>query len=208
MPTSSRCGNVESGYFSLVVIKRGFPANIFYIMGASGAGKDSLINQCRVLELTELHCIVAHRYITRPANAGGENHIELNCSEFQQRVSTGSFAMHWEANGHLYGIGCELHQWLKAGSHVVVNGSRAYLPQAIERFGATLLPIQIQVSPAILKQRLLARGRESAEAIEQRVRRAVELADVARDNCLIINNDGPLEDTAAVLMNLIRCQAK
>ncbi|SQB25645.1 ribose 1,5-bisphosphokinase [Citrobacter koseri] len=48
----------------------------------------------------------------------------------------------------------EIDLWLHAGFDVVVNGSRAHLPQAQARYGKALLPICLQVSPDILRQRL------------------------------------------------------
>jgi ribose 1,5-bisphosphokinase len=176
---------------------------LIYLMGSSGAGKDSIINRCRLRLQPEHRCLVAHRYITRSADAGGENFIELSLPEFRQRELMGAFAMHWEANGHQYGIGCELYKWREAGFHVIVNGSRAYLADAIGQFGAGLLPIHIQVSPDILKKRLLERGRESLEAVEKRIRRAAELSGIAGDQCLSLNNDGSLEQTVDALLAII-----
>ncbi|WP_245601050.1 nucleoside/nucleotide kinase family protein [Marinobacterium jannaschii] len=44
---------------------------LFYLVGASGAGKDSLLEGVRQRLRPEHYCYVAHRYITRPAAAGG-----------------------------------------------------------------------------------------------------------------------------------------
>ena len=46
---------------------------LIWLMGASGSGKDSLLTELRQREQTQL--LVAHRYITRDASAGSENHI-------------------------------------------------------------------------------------------------------------------------------------
>ncbi|MDX5297933.1 MAG: phosphonate metabolism protein/1,5-bisphosphokinase (PRPP-forming) PhnN, partial [Gammaproteobacteria bacterium] len=99
-------------------------ARLFYLMGPSGAGKDALLRHCRQ-RLMDIPCLVAHRYITRPPELEGENHIWLPDSEFDARARLGAFAMHWQAHGHRYGIGQEVNHWLDAGTHVLVNGSRA-----------------------------------------------------------------------------------
>jgi ribose 1,5-bisphosphokinase len=52
-------------------------------MGPSGSGKDSLLSALRQREHSQL--LVAHRYITRAANAGSENHISLSEQEFYPR---------------------------------------------------------------------------------------------------------------------------
>lgn len=55
---------------------------------------------------------------------------------------------------------------------MLVNGSRAHLPQARARYQSALLPICLQVSPEILRQRLENRGRENASEINARLARA------------------------------------
>lgn len=53
---------------------------LIWLMGPSGSGKDSLLSALRQREHSQL--LVAHRYITRAANAGSENHIALSEQEF------------------------------------------------------------------------------------------------------------------------------
>lgn len=178
-------------------------AKIFYIMGASCSGKDSVMDRCRLYLKAEHRCLVAHRYITRPAQAGGENHVELSLQEFQQRVEMNGFAMHWEANGYWYGIGCELYHWLGNGYHVLLNGSRAYLPEAIQLYKDVLIPVYLTITPATLKNRLIERGRESATAIEQRVKRAKDYSLVNDESCMVLDNNGELDHTVNALMEII-----
>ena len=104
---------------------------LIWLMGASGSGKDSLLTELRQREQTQL--LVAHRYITRAASAGSENHIALSEQEFFTRAGQNLLALSWHANGLYYGVGVEIDLWLHAGFDVVVNGSRAHLPQALAR---------------------------------------------------------------------------
>lgn len=97
---------------------------LIYIIGPSGSGKDTFINLGRQHLGREPDVCFAHRYITRPASAGGENHIALTEEEFLARQSAGLFAMNWYSHGYHYGIGIEINQWLALGLTVVVNGSR------------------------------------------------------------------------------------
>lgn len=117
---------------------------LIWLMGASGSGKDSLLTELRQREQTQL--LVAHRYITRAASAGSENHIALSEQEFFTRAGQNLLALSWHANGLYYGIGVEIDLWLHAGFDVLVNGSRAHLPQARARYQSALLPICLQVS--------------------------------------------------------------
>jgi ribose 1,5-bisphosphokinase len=146
--------------------------------------------------------VFAHRYITRPADAGGENHVALSDEEFQARLSARLFALHWHSHGHAYGIGIEINQWLAKGVTVVVNGSRAYLSEA-RRAYPELLPVWIEVSPQVLRQRLLKRGRETAEEIKRRLARHQNLRD-GKPGGEVIRNDGRLEEAGDALVALIR----
>ncbi|MGL4204494.1 MAG: ribose 1,5-bisphosphokinase, partial [Enterobacter roggenkampii] len=116
---------------------------LIWLMGPSGSGKDSLLSALRQQEHPQL--LVAHRYITRAANAGSENHIALSEQEFFTRAGQNLLALSWHANGYYYGIGIETDLWLHAGFDVLVNGSRAHLSQARARYGAALLPVCLQV---------------------------------------------------------------
>lgn len=111
---------------------------LIWLMGASGSGKDSLLTELRQREQTQL--LVAHRYITRAASAGSENHIALSEQEFFTRAGQNLLALSWHANGLYYGIGVEIDLWLHAGFDVVVNGSRAHLPQARARYQSARCP--------------------------------------------------------------------
>ncbi|HAJ6816140.1 ribose 1,5-bisphosphokinase [Escherichia coli] len=102
---------------------------LIWLMGPSGSGKDSLLAELRLREQTQL--LVAHRYITRDASAGSENHIALSEQEFFTRAGQNLLALSWHANGLYYGVGVEIDLWLHAGFDVLVNGSRAHLPQVM-----------------------------------------------------------------------------
>ena len=61
--------------------------NFFFVVGPSGAGKDSLIDGARQ-QLDPAQFIFAKRTITRPADSGGEAHQACTQSEFDQLSST------------------------------------------------------------------------------------------------------------------------
>lgn len=171
---------------------------LIWLMGPSGSGKDSLLAELRQQEHEQL--LIAHRYITRAANAGNENHIALSEQEFFIRARQNLLALSWYANGLYYGLGIEIDLWLHAGFDVVVNGSRAHLPQAQARYGVSLLPICLTVSSDILRQRLQARGRENEAEIAARLERATHYPPF---NCHILNNDGSLLQSVEMLLILM-----
>ena len=175
---------------------------LFYLIGPSGAGKDSLISYARKRLDGEYFIIFAHRYITRPPLTEGENHVALSEKEFRARLDKNLFAMHWQSHGYHYGIGIEIDTWLSQECRVVVNGSRAYLPHALERY-PQLQVVLIDVSDAELKRRLQIRGRETAEQIQSRLAHHRQLKNEGLynvPNITIIHNDGPLKTAGELLV--------
>lgn len=175
---------------------------LFYLMGPAGSGKDTLLRCCRE-RLVDSRCLIAPRYITREPDLLGENHLCLSDAEFDQRVSLGVFALHWGANGHRYGIGLEIDRWLAMDLDVLVNGSRGHLEHARARYGERLVPLLLQVRPETLRQRLIARGRESTAQIAARVERAQRLAAKTPANVRLIDNDRELEQAIGKLLGAI-----
>jgi ribose 1,5-bisphosphokinase len=180
---------------------------LFYLMGASGTGKDSLLNYLRSHLPTTARVMLPQRYITRPSKPGGEEHIEITPKQFLRRQSRGDFALYWQSHGFRYGIGREIDGWLAEGYQVVINGSRHYLAGAREHY-PSLWPVLIRVSHDILVQRLILRGRESAHEIEQRLQRAQALdQELEHNELLVLDNDGPLYVAGEALRKLILSHA-
>lgn len=172
---------------------------LVYIVGPSGSGKDSVIAAARGRLPAGTDVAFAQRTITRPDSAGGEHHRAVTMEAFERLLAGGAFAMHWRANGHAYGIGREILDWLARGRTVVVSGSRAHLPEALAAFPG-LEVVLVTAAPEVLRQRLLARGREDSAEVEARLERAAAFdrqVDAAAP--LRIVNEGALEVAARTL---------
>ncbi|GHL46426.1 hypothetical protein ECZU29_12760 [Escherichia coli] len=87
---------------------------------------------------------------------------------------------------------------------MLVNGSRAHLPQARARYQSALLPICLQVSPEILRQRPENRGRENASEINAGWRAPPAILP----DCHTLNNDGSLRQSVDTLLTLIHQKEK
>ncbi|PHN30326.1 phosphonate metabolism protein/1,5-bisphosphokinase (PRPP-forming) PhnN [Pseudomonas sp. ICMP 561] len=177
---------------------------LIYLIGPSGSGKDSLLDSARD-ELTRRGCRVVQRVITRSAEAVGESAQAVTVEQFMAMQAQGEFALSWQANGLHYGIPKQVDEWLGAGLDVLVNGSRAHLSQARQRY-PDLLAILLTVNDDTLRQRLLARGRESVADIEARLQRnsrfTVELLD-SDSAVFLLDNSGALEQTTERLLQHI-----
>jgi len=177
-------------------------SKLYYVIGASGAGKDTIMNYARhALERTT-DVVFAHRYITRPAFAGTENHIALSLNEFMSRRAANLFALYWHSHDTHYGIGIEIDLWLEKGMNVIVNGSRGYLREALNKY-PQLTPISIEAHPDIIAARLNARGRENPDEIIQRVNRTASLQG-DWSSAISIQNDGRVEEAGDQFVEIIR----
>ncbi|MHC8305029.1 phosphonate metabolism protein/1,5-bisphosphokinase (PRPP-forming) PhnN [Pseudomonas sp. PB3P13] len=178
---------------------------LIYLIGPSGSGKDSLLDAARTT-LTERNCRIVRRVITRSAEAVGESAHGVSAQQFAELEAQGAFALSWHANGLAYGIPREIDDWLAAGQDVLVNGSRGHLSATQERYPDALV-LLLTVSDAVLRQRLLARGRESAADIEQRLARNARFSEsllVNDDPALcVIDNSGPLEQSVQRLLDCL-----
>jgi ribose 1,5-bisphosphokinase len=172
---------------------------LYYVMGPSGAGKDSVLGWVRVHGVSH-DVLCAHRYITRPADAGGENHVALSVAEFMSRAHRGLFSLTWQAHGLHYGIGREIEHWLERGARVLVNGSRDAYAQALERFPA-LQPVLITASRETMAKRLASRGRETGADVAARLARSDTYPLPA--GALVIHNDGDLGEAGNALLSAI-----
>lgn len=179
---------------------------LLYLIGASGSGKDSLLEGCRQRLQPHHGCFVAHRYITRAANIGGENHIHLSEDEFDMRANMGMFAMQWYSHGYSYGIGSEVDSWLAKDVNVVINGSRDYLQIAMASY-PNLVPVLVDVDDEILYQRLMQRGRESEDEIVRRLERHRHIVDTLPEGLITIDNNSDLRGGVDTLLKLIESMA-
>jgi phosphonate metabolism protein PhnN/1,5-bisphosphokinase (PRPP-forming) len=156
------------------------------VVGPSGAGKDTVLGLVRQDLAGDIRFRFVRRVITRPADAGGEDHEAVSEAEFAGR----RFALAWAAHGLRYGIPLDVVDDLARGVVVVANVSRGVIAEAAAAFPVRV--IGVTASPGILAQRLAARGRETAGDIAKRLARDVAIpGDVAVDT--VVNDGMPAE---------------
>lgn len=179
------------------------------MIGASGAGKDSLLRWLtRAIESGQASNAIriAQRIITRPPEPN-EAHVAIDDATFAAWRAQSRFALCWEAHGLQYGIGTIIDVWLAQGSTVIVNGSRGNLSQALARYPDAGV-LEIQVAPSVQAQRLQDRGREDAASIAARLARtpALPLDACQRPTVWrweVLRNDGALDDTGRALLKVL-----
>jgi ribose 1,5-bisphosphokinase len=175
---------------------------LFYIVGASGVGKDSLIQYARERLADDDSVLFAHRYITRAMSAKGENHIALTEREFALRERNGLFALAWRSHGFRYGVGVEIDLWIERACTVVVSGSREFLPQARARY-PDISVVWVSARPQVLATRLRGRGRESGNEMIERLARNSRVKAAPPADALHIRNEGSIERAGSELFDVL-----
>ncbi|MBW9065578.1 phosphonate metabolism protein/1,5-bisphosphokinase (PRPP-forming) PhnN [Rhizobium herbae] len=183
----------------------GYPTNpagaMVVVVGPSGAGKDSVIGFVAQRFVGRVDIDFVRRVITRPSDAGGEDHESVSEIDFDARLAAGDFAVAWKAHGLQYGIPREALDRVRAGRIVIANGSRGALDQFRQVFPKVVV-VNITASPAALAQRLVARGRESEADILKRLQRQTpDILDEA--DVTTIDNSGPLEIAGSRFVALV-----
>ena len=162
------------------------PGSLIAIVGPSGVGKDSLIHGARDL-LPQVHFM--RRLITRPADAGGEDHQALSQLEFAESRDSGKLLFDWQAHGLSYGISIDASRLCLQGHAVAFNGSRHALATQ-RRDWPELKIIWVTASHATRADRLAARGRETRDEIIERL--STDNPVIPAD-AVLVENDGSMQ---------------
>lgn len=175
------------------------PGRLVAVVGPSGAGKDTVMDGARRRLADAADIVFVRRVITRPAGAGGEDHLAASPDEFAAMKASGAFLLDWDAHGIRYGIPASVADDVAAGKVCVANLSRAAVADARRRLPTVVVEITAPIP--ILAERLARRGRETAADIAERLRRA---GTVKADADHVIVNDGAPEQAVEALARILR----
>jgi guanylate kinase len=177
---------------------------VFVITGPSGVGKGTLIRGL-VERVPELELSVSAT--TRPPRPGERDGVDyhfMTPEEFERHVAAGDFVEHATYSGNRYGtLRSELERRLRTGAGVVleieVQGARqvrAAMPDAVAVFIAP-------PSREALRARLIGRGTDSPEQVDERLRMAERELEAQPEFAHVVINDR-LEDAVDELVTIVR----
>lgn len=159
---------------------------LLVIVGASGAGKDSVLKVWLASLPREIRPHHARRSITRSAGDASEDHETLDEPGFHAARAAGAFAFAWQAHGLHYGVRWSELAALARGRWVVMNGSRGHLRE-LRAAAPCARVVEIVAPEALRRERLAERGREAMPHVQRRLARTVPDPDV---DLRIVNEAG------------------
>ena len=173
-----------------------------FVCGAPGAGKDSVMAWAQTHLADQGTIVFSRRMVSRPAHAGSD-HDEVSVQQFNDMVTLGGLAWHWQAHGFSYGISAQYANDVAKGRVVVVNGSREHANGiSLKSSPASRVRIvQVAADPDQLAQRLQQRGRDAPHAMANRLARNAQFSDLTAD-CTILNH-GELADAGLQLVRYL-----
>jgi guanylate kinase len=181
-------------------------SKVFVITGPSGVGKGTLIREL-LKRLPDLELsISATTREPREGEVDGRDYHFLSPEEFEQRMRSEDFLEYATYSGHRYGtLRTEVERRLAAGHSVVleieVQGARQVRAAMRESIQVFIAP----PAPAVLRERLNARGTDAPEAIDARLEVAAqEMAAQDEFAHTVVNDD--LRRAADELEGIVRTE--
>lgn len=164
---------------------------VIVISGFSGAGKGTLMKRL----VQEYDCyalsVSATTRAPREGEIDGKEYFFLKKEEFEKKIAENGLIEYASYCGNYYGTPREyVEQKLCEGIDVILEIEIQGAHQIKKLYKDALLLFVTPPSAKELKKRLVSRGTETPEVIEQRMHRAVEEADgIETYDYLVINDD-------------------
>lgn len=180
-------------------------AKLIIFSAPSGSGKSTIINYLLTQNLNLAFSISATSRPPRGAERDGVEYFFLSPDEFRRRIAAGEFLEYEEVyHDRFYGtLKSQVEKQLAAGQNVVFDVDVVGGCNIKKFYGDRALSVFIQ-PPSVeeLRKRLVGRGTDTPEVIEDRVAKATyELSFAPKFEIVIVNDD--LEKAKAETLKVI-----
>lgn len=159
----------------------------------SGAGKSTIVNYLLAQNLNLQFSISATSRLPRGSEKHGNEYYFLTPEEFKERIANGEFLEYEEVyKDKFYGtLKTEVRRILESGGNVIFDVDVVGGCNIKKHYGEQALSIFIAPpSVAVLRERLINRGTDTADVIEARIAKAeLELAFSNRFDVIVENTD-------------------
>ena len=178
---------------------------LYTVSAPSGAGKTSLL---KALMQQEAGIRVSVSHTTRAMRQGerdGEHYWFTDEAAFRRMIGEGAFIEYAEVFGNLYGTSERaVRELLETGVDVILEIDWQGAQQVRHRFPEAVSVFVLPPTTQALRQRLEARGQDSSEVIERRMREArSEMEHFVEYDYLVINEhfDLALSELQALIVS-------
>lgn len=163
---------------------------LIVVSGFSGAGKGTLMK--KLVEEYEGYAlsISATTRDPRPGEENGREYFFLTKEEFEQRIANNALIEYAQYCGNYYGTPRDyVEQQMALGRDVILEIEIQGALAVRKQYPDAILLFVTPPSAEELRRRLSSRGTETAEVIEERLRRAAEEAQGIEEYDYILIND-------------------
>lgn len=175
------------------------------VSGFSGAGKGTIMKELLAkYEQSYALSISATTRAPRPGEKDGVEYFFKSREEFEKMIAAGELIEYAQYVGNYYGTPkAYVGKQLEAGRDVILEIEIQGALKVREQFPDALLLFVTPPSADELKKRLIGRGTESMEVIENRLARALEEAEGLEEYDYLVVND-VLEECVEEVHEIIR----
>lgn len=176
------------------------------VSGFSGAGKGTLMKA--LLERYDNYALSISATTRKPreGEVHGREYFFLTVDEFEELIAKDQLIEHARYVSNYYGTPRSyVEEKMAEGKDVILEIEIQGALKVKEKFPETLLVFVVPPSAEDLKKRLIGRGTETMDVIEQRLKRATEEAEEMDSYDYILVNDD-LDKAVEALHNLIQSQ--
>ena len=163
---------------------------LIVVSSPSGGGKGTLIDRVLKTAPNVSYSVSFTTRAPRPTEEDGREYFFVDRSTFEEMIERGEFLEWADVYGHLYGTSSTQVERERAAGHDIIleidvqgaESIRQKIPDVVSIF---ILPPSFE----LLRERLLARGTDSADALERRMRGAPSEVEQYRHFQYVILND-------------------